>query len=150
MFDGPLPKNKRLKELSNIMNCNEQLIELLKFIFPALCTIVVALVSSVTVIKSAKKSRKEEIAKKLQEDLESFYYPFLLRAKKTTQLYSALNNVINTNTESESNENGCITFLLSGKSFSGNEKVLFEQILENDIKLNELIINYSMWFLMMS
>lgn len=125
------------------MKCSEQIFEMIKFILPSLCTIIVAIISSITVINSTNKSRKEESAKKQQEDLESFFYPFLLRAKKTTQLYSALSNLVDFNNKSDSSENGCLTYLLSGNSFVGNAKVLFEQILENDNKLNELIINYS-------
>ncbi len=125
------------------MKCSDQIFELIKFILPSLCTIVVAIISSVTVIKSARKSKKEELAKKLQDDLESFYYPFLTLSKKTTLLYSALNDVVNLENESDSNENGCISYLLNGKAFSGNAKVLFEQILNNDITLNGLIINHS-------
>lgn len=125
------------------MKCNEQAIELIKFILPSLCTIIVAIISSITVVKSARKSRKEELAKNLQDNLESFYYPFLILSKKTTLLYSALSNVVKLNDGTDSNENGCIAYLLRGKTFSGNGKVLFEQILKNDITLNELIINNS-------
>ena len=47
------------------------------------------------------------------------------------------------NDDSDSNESSCISYLLSGKSFSGNGKVLFEQILKNDAALNELIVSHS-------
>ena len=118
------------------MKCNEQLFEFLKFIFPSLCTIGVVIISSITIVRSAKKSTREELAKRLQDNLESFYYPFLLLSKKTTQLYTALSKVVDFYAESDSSdssENGCLTYLLNGNSFSGNGKVLFEQILENDI-----------------
>ena len=125
------------------MNCFDQIIELLKFITPSICTIIVAIISSCTVIKSAKKSRKEELAQKMEDALESFYYPFLVLSKKTTILYSALSNVIDFKEESGSNENGCISYLLDGNTFSGNGMTLFKQILENDISINDLIINRS-------
>lgn len=108
-------------------------------VLPSICTIIVAIISSYTVVLSARKNQREVIANKLRDNLESFYYPFLLLAKKTSQLYDALNDV----SQIGDNENGCIHYLLSGQKFEGNSKTLFEQILNNDIELNSLILKNS-------
>lgn len=113
--------------------------EVIKDVLPSICTIIVAIISGWFVIQSAKKGRREEQAKRLSESLESFYFPFLLYAKKTTQLYAALKSLM----EWENGENGCVSFLLEGNEFSGNAAIIFSQILENDKQLNELIINHS-------
>ena len=113
--------------------------EVLKDVLPSICTIIVAIISGWFVIQSAKKSRREEQAKRLNEGLESFYYPFLLHAKKTTQLYAALKTLM----QWENGENGCVSFLLEGNKFSGNAAIIFTQILDNDKQLNELIISHS-------
>ena len=106
-------------------------------IIPSLCTIIVAIISSLAVVHSARKNQREEAARALCDDLKEFYYPFLLLAKKTTQLYAALNDI------TQISEDGCINYLLSGQKFSGNAKALFEQILNNDIQLNNLILENS-------
>lgn len=108
-----------------------------KEILPSICTIVVALISSSMVIKSANKASKNEEAKRLQDHLEKFYYPFLLLSKKTTQLYNAFDKITEGKCESS------LVYLLNNKQFEGNSLVLFNEIIENNKKLNELIIKYS-------
>lgn len=106
-------------------------------LLPSVCTVVVSLISSMVVIRSARKTKNEEIAKELNDSLEQFYYPFILLSKKTTQLYIALKAVC------DLDEEGCISYLLKGNTFIGNEMVLFNEILLNNIRLNELILSKS-------
>lgn len=109
----------------------------LKDILPSICTIIVAIISSRMVIASANKTLKKENADKLQRDLESFYYPFLLISKKTTELYGVFSKVSSENCDS------CILFLLSGNKFEGNALIVFKEIMSNNEKLNNLIITFS-------
>ena len=111
--------------------------EMLKDILPSICTVVVAIISSRMVIISANKSVDRQKADKLQNDLEDFYYPFLLLSMKTTQLYRALHQVNKEDCDS------CLVYLLSGKKFDGNALEIWKEIIANNIKLNELIIKYS-------
>ena len=110
---------------------------ILKDILPSICTIIVAIISSRMVITSANKTIKKENADKLQRDLESFYYPFLLLSKKTTQLYGAFSQVSSEDCDS------CLLFLLSGNRFEGNALIIFKEIMINNEKLNNLIIRFS-------
>lgn len=116
-------------------------VEIVKENVPSICSILIALLSSYTVIRSAKKARREEWAKRLRDHLESFYYPFLLLAKKTTQLYNALTKLAPI--ESPDPNDGCITYLLKGNEFKGNALTVFEEILNNDKELNNLILSNS-------
>jgi len=126
------------------MQQNVDLIEIVRYIFsvikdilPSICTIVVAIISSKMVIISANKSVKQQKADKLQNDLENFYYPFLLLSKKTTQLYRAFAQI------SKEDCDSCLLFLLSGKRFDGNALAIWQEIILNNKKLNDLIIKYS-------
>ncbi len=110
---------------------------IVKEILPSICTILVALISSSMVIKSSNKASKSEEVKRLQNHLESFYYPFLLLSKKTTQLYNAFDKITAGKRESS------LGYLLNDKQFEGNSLVLFNEIIENNKKLNELLIKYS-------
>lgn len=110
---------------------------ILKDILPSICTVIVAIISSRMVIRSANKTIKKENADKLQLDLEAFYYPFLLLSKKTTQLYGAFSQVSSEDCDS------CLLFLLNGNKFEGNALIIFKEIMANNEKLNNLIISFS-------
>lgn len=60
------------------------------------------------VITSANKYTNQQKADKLQDNLENFYYPFLLLSKEITQLYEALSQV------SKEGCDSCLVFLLNG------------------------------------
>jgi len=122
-------------DLLKIIKC---IFSVIKDILPSISTIIVALISSKMVIEASNKSTNQQKADKLQDNLENFYYPFLLLSKKTTQLYEALNKVSN----KEGCDN-CLVFLLSGKRFKGNALTIWQEIILNNRKLNDLIIKYS-------
>jgi hypothetical protein len=113
------------------------IISVIKDILPSVCTVAVAIISSKMVIISANKSVNQLKSEKLQTDLESFYYPFLLLSKKTTQLYKAFSQV------SKEDCDSCLVFLFSGKKFDGNALAIWKEIILNNKKLNDLIIKYS-------
>lgn len=110
---------------------------IVKEILPSIATILVALISSKMVISSTNKSVKQKRADKLQNDLENFYYPFLLLSKKTTQLYRVFDNI------SKEEYDSCIVFLVTGKRFDGNALTIWKEIISNNKRLNNLIIKYS-------
>lgn len=81
--------------------------------------------------RQERKIRVEENKRKL----ESFYYPYLLIAKENTSLYE----VFSKEYFAKDNSFRTLTALLSGTEFPQNDYAILEQIIENDIRLKELI-----------
>ena len=107
---------------------------LIKDIIPSICTIVVVFISSFFVYRSSKKTRNQANAEKLKNDLETFYYPFLILSKRNTQIYQAFRK-----DPSKPEEFSTLLALLGGDSFKDNDKILLDEIMQNDKKLNKLI-----------
>jgi len=101
---------------------------------PTIITGIVAILGSVLLYHTATKERQMKKIEKLQNQLESFYYPFALRMKQNTELRNIFGKTHPDNYR-------VLIELLKGVKFKDNDKILLDEIKNNDDFLNKLILN---------
>ena len=114
--------------------------QVLPYIIAAFPSVLVAVISMMQVYKINRNNFKKDKNKveigRLEEKLQKFYYPYLVIARKNTVIYKIFSKKY---LEEDTNYRTLIS-LLSGFKFNGNDKALLDEIINNDIKLNKLIM----------
>lgn len=101
---------------------------------PTLITSGVAIISIIMVYLSTTKDRRLRKTEILQSQLESFYYPFVLRMRQNSVLRKVF-------AEKYGEKFRILTCLLNKeKEFSENDLVVLNEIVKNDKELNKLIL----------
>ena len=100
---------------------------------PTIITGIVAILGSILLYRTSSKERRMRKAENLKKQLESFYYPFYLRSKQNTEIRKALYR--------DGYPIRLLNALLDDFKFDDNDKVLINEIKNNDKELNELILS---------
>lgn len=79
--------------------------------------------------------KNEKLVADIKRKLEDFYYPFLLFAKENKSLYE----VFSQEHIARNNDFRTLPALLNNEHFSNNDKAILERIIDNDVKLRDLI-----------
>jgi hypothetical protein len=117
---------------------------------PYLSTALATAVSIFTIIYASKntrysirKSNDSKLCDRYQRQLEEFYYPFLLITKRNATMY----DVFARNEKEEQKKQNAVfstlVYLIDGHTFLGNDKAILNAIINNDNKLNDLIMQNS-------
>lgn len=101
---------------------------------PTLISSGVAAISIIMVYRSSTKDRRIKKTERLQAQLESFYYPFVLRMRQNSILRKVFK-------EKYGEKFRILTCLLNDKmDFNANDLVILDEIVKNDKELNSLIL----------
>lgn len=80
-----------------------------------------------------KNEEKCNTNKRIENNLQQFYYPMLLLIKKNKDLYDVFS-------KGKSKDYKTLIHLLDNESYNENDKVLLDEIIKLDVEINDLIL----------